>query len=214
MTNDAATAPPGFGRCAITGKVVAEDELVTINGQRVCAEGKAILIDRLKSGESLPGESEKPTVLRRFGCIFLDWTLIASPFLIFNVVLRDAIHVRFILVGTIALVSRTASIIYFGAMHAARGQTVGKIAGKLKVVNDIDASPITTQTAYVRALAYAGPGLLTGFVAFAGSRALMSMTSMIVMAYLLINVIFALIDSGRQRALHDRIAGTRIVKVG
>jgi len=50
------SAPPGMGRCEVTGQVVPEDELVLIHGQRVCAEGKAILLERLKAGEAMPGE--------------------------------------------------------------------------------------------------------------------------------------------------------------
>jgi hypothetical protein len=58
MTTDP-MIPPGMGRCEVTGKLVPEDELVELNGQRVCAEGKAILLERLTSGESA-GENDAP----------------------------------------------------------------------------------------------------------------------------------------------------------
>ncbi len=213
MTLDAATVSPGMGQCAITGKVVPEDELVLINGQRVCAEGKAILLDRLRSGEALPGELEKPTVLRRFGCIFLDTIILGVPFAILNGVLGAAKPGAFVILGTVSLLSAVVPIVYFGAMHAARGQTVGKIAGKLKVVNNLDGSPITAKTAWIRSLAYLGPGLLSGLAMMTANLPIMAGARMIVGAYGLTNVIFALVDTSRQRALHDRIAGTRVVEI-
>jgi len=213
MTLDAAV-PPGMGQCAITGKVVPEDELVLINGQRVCAEGKAILLDRLKSGESLPGELEKPSILRRFLCVLLDVVILGVPFGILSFVLASSNPGSIATIGAVQLIAVVVEIFYFGAMHAARGQTVGKMAGSLKVVNNSDGSPITTQAAYIRALAYIGPSLLSGLTVLAGSTVLIMIANVIVYGYGLTNVIFALVDTSRQRALHDRIAGTRVVYLG
>ena len=109
-------------------------------------------------------------------------------------------------------------------MHAARGQTVGKIAAKLKVVNDRDNSPITAATAYTRALVFAGPRFISGLALFfaamtAGSVTSVSSPSFILMQganvlvglWGLANVLAALFDKDRQRALHDRICGTRVI---
>lgn len=214
MTLDAATVPPGMGQCSVTGKIVPEDELVTINGQRVCAEGKAILLDRLRSGETLPGEWEKPSIIRRFLCSLLDGLVIVFPFSVLQGILTATLGEAAVATGVVALVGTVAQIIYFGAMYASRGQSVGKIAGKLRVVNDNDGSPVTTGTAYIRALAYLGPGILSDLGAITGNAPIIIGASVIVGVWGLTDVIFALADTSRQRALHDRIAGTRVVYEG
>ncbi len=140
--------------------MVPEDELVTFQGQRVCAEGKAILLERLQAGEGLPGEFKRPTVLRRFGCIFLDGLIVVLPLAILTGIVAGTSGSMQI-GGAISLLAVCVEIVYFGQMHASGGQTVGKKAGKLKVVN-LDGSAISTKTAYVRAVAYIGPGDLDG----------------------------------------------------
>lgn len=210
MSTEDVTQAPALGQCSITGKMVPEDELVTIQGHRVCAEGKAILLERLKSGEALPGEREKPTVLRRFGCILLDGLIIGVPFAIINAIVGNGPG-SYVVVGLVALVSTTVQIVYFGQMHGSGGQTLGKKAGKLVVVN-LDGTPVTPGTAYTRALAYAGPGYLSGVAALAGIPVLVAVAGLIVGVWGLCNTLFALFDRNMQRALHDRIAGTRVVE--
>ena len=56
-----------------------------------------------------------------------------------------------VLSGAVSLIATAAGIIYFGQLHGSRGQSVGKIAGKLRVVN-LNGSPITLKTAYIRLL--------------------------------------------------------------
>ncbi len=204
---------PGMAQCSVTGKFVPEDELVTIQGQRVCAEGKAILLERLKSGETMPGELEKPTVIRRFGSIFLDGLLIGVPSAIASGVLaagtpEDQLPVT---LGIVTLVSTAVAVLYFGAMHASRGQTVGKMAGKIVVVNNSDGSKISAGTAYIRALAYSGPSFITGLAYFTNNDSALLIANGFVSIYGIANILFALFDRSRQRSLHDRIAGTRVV---
>jgi uncharacterized RDD family membrane protein YckC len=235
MATEQLSEAPQMGQCSVTGKMVPEDELVTIHGQRVCAEGKAILLQRLKAGEAMPGEMEKPPVLRRVGCIILDSIILGVPFWIFGALLGATYFARGAAVGRgmLALLAAVVSIVYFGYLHAMRGQTLGKMTGKIVVVN-LDGSPISTQTAFIRALAYAGPNLLSSlallFIAFtvttppvagpvgpvgptgaAGTLWLTSLIAMLVGAYGLANCLFALFDRNAQRALHDRIAGTRVI---
>jgi uncharacterized RDD family membrane protein YckC len=202
-----------MGQCAVTGKMVPEDELVTIQGKCVCAEGKAILLERLRAGETMPGELERPTVLRRFGCSFLDGLILGVPSALIGAAVGfGAMAGGSGEVGVVVLVTavlQTAYIAYFTLMHGSRGQSVGKIAGKLIVVN-LDGSPITMGTAFTRALAYHGPGYLNA-VALLLSAEAAGITNISVSGYLLANVLFALFDRGQQRALHDRIAGTRVV---
>jgi uncharacterized RDD family membrane protein YckC len=202
---------PVMEACSVTGKMVPEDELVTFQGHRVCAEGKAILLERLKSGEAMPGESEKPTVLRRFLCMLLDVVILLVPLLIANVLV--ALQGSLALVGAVSLIGAVIRIIYYGQMHGSYGQTVGKMAGQLKVVNNCDSSPIGMGTGYVRSLAYAGPNIISALVIFVGNQLLISLAGIIIVVYFLVNVVVALADSNRQRALHDHIAGTRVIYI-
>jgi uncharacterized RDD family membrane protein YckC len=208
-----------LGQCAVTGKIVPEDELVTIQGQRVCAEGKAILLERLRAGEALPGELERPTVLRRFGCIFLDavllWVVIFAFSMIIGFGFGATAPVRgggagWMALAAAGLVGQTVQLLYFGLLHGARGQTLGKSAGKLVVVN-LDGSPITTGTAFLRALAYCGLGYLHPLALLMGLWQVVAASSVIFAVYGIANVIVALVDSAQQRSIHDRIAGTRVV---
>ena len=202
---------PKLARCEVTGNMVPEDELVTLNGQRVCAEGKAILLDRLKAGETLPGEYEKPTVGRRFGCIFLDGLIIGVPFGILNAIIGRAGPGNYVALGVSSLVATAVQLVYFGQMHLSTGRTLGKMAGKLKVVNLDGSSPISFNTAYIRALAYVGPSFLSGIAMFLGTPGAMGLATLVVAIYGIINVLMALFDRNMQRALHDRIAGTRVI---
>ena len=216
MTVEDIPLSPRMGQCSITGKLVPEDELVTIQGHIVCAEGKAILLERLKSGEMLPGEVETPTFWRRFGCMFIDGLIVGVPTAIATNVIGGApapgtfVPAGYVAVGVVSLVAVVLEIVYFGQMHGVRGQTVGKMAGKLFVVN-LDGSPVSLKTAYVRAVAYIGPSILSGLAYFTGNLTVVVIAGVVAGAYWLTNVLFALCDRNMQRALHDRIAGTRVI---
>ena len=55
----------GMGRCSVTGKAYPEDELVTFQGQLVSAEGKQILLDRLRIGADAQSPGITQTALVR-----------------------------------------------------------------------------------------------------------------------------------------------------
>jgi len=212
MTVQGSSQMLGTGTCSITGKVVPEDELVTIHGQLVCAEGKAILLARLRAGDALPGELEHPTALRRFLCISLDGVIVGFCAGFLNGI-NAALGASPIVQDAIAIFVTFAQIIYFGQMHASYGQTIGKMAGKIVVVN-LDGSPISTFTAYIRALASAGPGLLGWVPVVIGNPGLILASGGVSTCWFFIDAAFALIDRSQQRSLHDRIAGTRVVMKG
>lgn len=215
------TAPPqGMAKCEITGNLVPEDELIEIEGKRVCAEGKEELLRRLRSGELMPGEMERPTVLRRFCCLLIDnfITGVAGGSIGFAIGLIMASSagstggmVRLQAMGQLAGVSIT--VLYFGLLHGLKGQSVGKMAGKLKVVN-LDGSSISLSRGFLRAAFLAGPQIVTPFILLAtGSASVLGIASAIVGIYALTNIIFALIDRDAQRPLHDRFSGTRVIRL-
>jgi uncharacterized RDD family membrane protein YckC len=208
--------PPGMGRCEVTGQILPEDELVTLNGQRVGAEGKAILLERLNAGEVLPGEAERPTILRRFACIFLDRIILTVPLIIVAILgIASAVGAGAGVspaVFVTQLVVLVLSISYFTLMHGMGGRTLGKMAGNLRVVR-IDGAPMNIPTALIRALAYEGVGIIPILLLLPGLPLLTAVGTIIVGIYGLANIITALVDTREQRALHDRIAGTRVVMI-
>ena len=148
-------------------------------------------------------------MLRRFGCIFLDGLIIGVPFAIAAQVVTIGMTSPQ-LGGAVSLLAVIAQIVYFGQMHGNGGKTVGKKAGKLLVVN-LDGSKITMQTAYIRAAAYAGPSRPTSLALMAHSLPLIGIATMVAGVYKLADTLFAPFDTKQQRALHDRIAGTRVI---
>ena len=115
--------------------------------------------------------------------------------------------------GIIAAATLAITLVYFGTMHGARGQTLGKMAGKLKVVN-LDGTPITMSKGYLRAVCYSGPDVLHPIPLLIGFQAGYSIIAVVGGIYALVNIIMALADRNMQRALHDRLAGTRVIRIG
>lgn len=216
------TDQPDLVRCDITGNMVSPDEVVTIQGYTVCAEGKAQLMEKLRSGELLPGELERPTALRRFACLIVDGlifgiiNLIAGAAMGFSAVGVEtdsqfqAFALRFWLMMVVLTFLFIAYQTYF---HAKWGQTLGKMAGKIKVVSD-EGQPISMQTAFIRSLLYHGPGLLSLIPVFLFTDAAPTwdmVVGVLASGYFIVSVIMALVDRAQQRAIHDRLASTRVV---
>ena len=222
---------PQLVKCEISGREVPPDEIIEFQGYKVCAEGKDMLLKRLKSGEMLPGELERPSVLRRFGCYFVDGFLVGIVNLGITFALLGAAVVgtpgspgdveSFVrMQGIASFLAVLIAIAYFGLMHGSKGQTLGKMAGKLKVVN-MDGSDITMGKGFARAFLYLGPNLLQPLAMFVigmtpGANPALGAAQFLALAagiYLLANIILALVDRAMQRALHDRLAGTRVVVI-
>ncbi len=211
---------PGMAQCSITRKWFPEDELVTFQGQLVSAEGKQILLDRLQTGADAPGGLVRPAVLRRFGCIFLDGILLG----VFGLVLDLLLGVSFLgnsgaaqlsgLKVVSGILGLAVAILYFGILHGWKGQSVGKMAGSLRVIN-MDGTSISKRKAYARAVAYTFNSTLIVMASFLGvllhNLALISMGLLAAAVWGFTDVIMALVDTRMQRSLHDRICGTRVI---
>ena len=209
-------------RCVITGKWVPADETIEIQGYRVCAEGKEELLRRLRSGESMPGEMERPSVLRRFGCILLDHIIVglgegfvsgATGGIIALTILSDSDDpvTRALVMRAVSGVLQAGIILcYFGLMHGLKGRTVGKMAGRLKVVN-LDGTPVTMQKAFARAFYYGTPYALAALLPLFGLLSIevpggdvmaliLGMLVFALVGYTIVNAVLALTDGRRQRA--------------
>ncbi len=208
-------------KCDITGDWVHKDDIIELHGKRVGAAGKEILLERLKSGELLPGEMERPTVVRRFVCILLDGILLGLINAGITLAVSDVsftptaadLEKTMATQGLASLLGALVSLTYLTLLHGIKGQTLGKMAGKIKVVK-ADGTPIGMGVAAWRALAYMGPSAVVGAVMMAGlSLETFQIVNIVVVVYALANVIFALVDRSTQKALHDRLAGTRVISV-
>ncbi|MFP4055241.1 MAG: RDD family protein [Candidatus Brocadiia bacterium] len=206
-------------QCDVTGEWVPEDEIITFRGYRVSAEGKAILLERLKSGERLPGEMERPTFMRRLGCLLLDGLVLG---------LVSVLVMTLGLVGSPGEVvpgeqarSATAgfnlffallTVAYFALLQGATGQSLGKMAGRVRVVLP-DGGPIGYGKAFVRSVVKEGPQVVPPAVLLAGGASLAEAFQVAVGLYMLVNLGVMLSDQAQHRALHDRVAGTRAIVV-
>jgi uncharacterized RDD family membrane protein YckC len=213
MSNAPTSEPPRFMPCAVTGKMVPADELVNFQGQMVSAEGKMILLDRLKAGEPMTGEMDRPRFTLRWGCSILDSLLLGVPTALGTYFLFGfRPHLQSTEQHLYSFVAQAIYLIYFALMHASTGQTLGKRAGHIKVV-DLDGQPITAGTAWIRALAYGGPGLLAMIIMMFQNRQLTLYANIFSAGWGLTDCICLIADTTRQRALHDHIAGTRVIVV-
>ena len=94
--------------------------------------------------------------------------------------------------------------------HGLRGQTLGKMAGKCKVVRP-DGSDIGMGRALLRWFCFAGPQVVTPFAPYFGSVEAAATFNMVAGGYVIINIVCLLLDTSQNRALHDRLAGTRVI---
>ncbi len=180
----------GLDRCSRCGKEFCESCVITLQGALVCAGCKTEQVKDIQSGTRHDLELTGPG--SRFGAQMLDMLVI----FVVVVALFVAIHslpgdnsrefLAFFLV-----VAMCVPALYEAIMLLMLGQTLGKMAIQAKVV-DADGSPLKTWQPWVRGL----------------SRSLMGIVH-------ILGLIDALLIFGKDRAtLHDRIARTRVVRIG
>lgn len=185
----------GLDRCSRCGKSFCQDCLISLQGAVVCSGCKQERVKDIRSGTAAKMDLAGPGA--RLGAAILDGIIVGVPMfgILFGFGMMsmknggDAEGVG-AMIGA-AIVSIFIPAIYEGAMLAARGQTLGKMAIKAKVVN-IDGSPLSGAQPWSRAF----------------SRTIMNVTR-------ILGLVDALMIFSKDRAtLHDRIARTRVVRVG
>jgi len=224
MSEDSMDREQAMVTCDVTGKVVRESETVMFRGKRVCAEGKAILLEQLAAGEYEDGGLERPSVLRRFGCVLVDSIIlnVAGVLIGAAVALMAASFggsVGGMTYAALIFVATFLNMGYYTYFHGVRGQTLGKMIGKLKVVQ-MDGSPINVAIAFKRMLYFAGPVLMGQIVMAIGvsgdSEQVVSIGTVIQTiggVLVIATAIVAIADRASQRTIHDRLAGTRVIRV-
>ena len=215
--------PPGMVQCDITGQWVPEHETITLQGYRVGADGKVELLERLRSGQLAPGELEPPGIFRRLVCLMVDGFIlnVVSTILFVLATGRTLLGVAAGGTGMAAfkyallvaeLATGIVALAYYTLGHGLRGQTLGKMAGSTKVVNR-DGSDISMTTAFLRALYYYGPVTVLGVIGavLVAADLLPASIGPLAYLYILTSAVMAAVDSGQQLAIHDRLAGTRVI---
>ena len=144
----------GLRYCSRCGQTFCPDCLVTIRGNTFCASCKAEEIRDLVSGVD-QSALELAGIGRRFGALFIDSLILSVPMTVIVIALvfasvagkRDFNPVW---IQPVALLVVAIYLVYEALMLAARGQTLGKMAMKIKVVR-IDGTAISTGQAWGRA---------------------------------------------------------------
>jgi uncharacterized RDD family membrane protein YckC len=146
----------GLVRCASCAETFCPDCIVGIGGAALCGPCKTEwLLDRLSG---LPDTRlDLASVWRRFLALMLDGLIVGFPYLIFFLTIlfpaleRSAAPVFSTWFTFVPLLMIPLVIVYHGAMLAARGQTLGKMALGIRVVN-ADGAPLSTGQAWGRAV--------------------------------------------------------------
>ena len=227
-------------RCEVTGKVVLPGEMIELMGRHVCAEGKAILLERLRCGLLLPGAMETPPFSARLMAFLQDCFCLWLMGFIMQTTMLAVLNAAGAQADLVPLIASLLSILiwmlYPTLMHAYyNGQTLGKRANHIRVVK-IDGSPLTLGRSIIRTLVYQGPGSICtiifvlilmqegtgmGFMGMSGSAHQMQSSIALVVSmfillplmviYFIVNAIVALLDKTAQLTIHDRVASTRVI---
>ena len=190
-----ATDTPAAGsvRCSECGRLFSPDEVVTLDGQPVCAACKPIALQKIKEGVQLTGEMRYAGFWVRFAAKFIDGIILQVVVRGLGLVLGIALNAA----GNHSTAAATISGIVLGTLaggtyaiffNGKYGATPGKMACKLRIVR-ADGSAISYGRACGRYFA----------------ELLSSLT-------LLIGYIMTGFDE-EKRALHDRIADTRVIRL-
>jgi uncharacterized RDD family membrane protein YckC len=181
----------GLHYCSRCGQSYCRDCLVNIRGNSFCASCKAEQVLDLASGVD-QSSLELASVGRRLAAIFLDGLVLSIPFLILmftfifaSVNNKNSAPPEGMMVVWVVMIF--AYPVYEALMLASRGQTLGKIAMKVKVVRP-DGGDITTGQAWGRAF----------------------MRTILASCLSLFNYIPAFFTKERT-CLHDLVANTRVV---
>ncbi len=143
----------GVRRCSRCGATFCRDCLVDIGGSAYCATCKTEKLLDVRSGVP-PGILDLAPISRRFWAYLLDGLIVYIASMAIGAVMGIAIRAGAppTLGCVSALLSLFISTAYYAILVAATGQTVGKMALKIKVVSETGAK-VTTGQAWGRAFA-------------------------------------------------------------
>jgi uncharacterized RDD family membrane protein YckC len=181
----------GLRYCSRCGRAYCTDCLVNIRGNSYCAPCKAEQLLDLTSGVD-QSALELAGIGRRFAALLIDGMLLTVPLIVvFFVLMALAMsgnkNIDPLWFQPAVLLAIVPYIVYEALMLAARGQTLGKMAMKIKVVR-ADGTPLSKGQAWGRAF----------------------MRQILASCLSLFNYLPAFFTKDRT-CLHDLVANTRVV---
>ncbi|GEM_PF-4343585 len=154
------------------------------------------------------------TVFRRFGCYCLD-RLMGWAFVLFGVtaysIARDIPFERFGGFYSRSLIEQIVLVIVLALFYGWCGQSPGKMVGYLKVAR-LDGGDVAWVQALTRAVFSHGIEIIPLWIYFTAKEQRASILLMSVL-YLGLDGAFLLRDKEQRRALHDIVAGTKVVSL-
>jgi uncharacterized RDD family membrane protein YckC len=188
LATDSATGAAEQPTCMLCKQRFAAGEMLPFGNSMVCANCKPRLVQTLREDASATlGAMRTAGFMIRLGAVIIDGVILAVPFWI--LVAMGVLEIQESS-GNVAhnLISSSAGAVYEILMVGKYGATVGKMATGLRVV-DHNGRPVTMGRSAGRYFAKILSGLPT----------------------LMIGYLMAAFDA-ENRALHDRICSTRVVR--
>ncbi len=150
--------------CTRCGRVFCGDCLVMLQGEPYCAACKTERALDVQSGVD-PMQAQYATILRRFCALFVDNIIVGIPFQVLSGVAQFAaafyhsVWLQLAIAVSIMILVMLANITYEALMIRRNGQTVGKMALKIKVVR-ADGGPLSVRDAWIRPVVRLFAGML------------------------------------------------------
>jgi uncharacterized RDD family membrane protein YckC len=183
--------------CAECGRSFPSDEMIRFGSSWVCAACKPVFVQKIKEGVNTSSGMDYAGFWIRFGAVFIDWIILWVVNILLGILMglsmagniksgdTSGVFARAMLNWVISFGIGVSYETFFIGKYAA---TPGKMLCKLNVV-----SPEGEKISYLKAFARYFAKILSSII-------------------LLIGFIMAAFDD-EKRALHDRICGTRVIKV-
>ena len=152
----------GLKTCARCSRPFCPSCVVDIRGETYCGECKEEQVKDLRSGVDT-GSLPLASIGRRFGAVIVDWLIVGIPLTLLNIAILFSLdyslldpenQAPFVTQFLLGLPWLVVWVLYEGLLLKARGQTVGKMALKIKVVT-LEGENISGGQASTRALARA-----------------------------------------------------------
>ena len=181
---------PTSRTCSSCGLPFCDRCLVNLLGRDLCPTCKPAAVRDVQHGQLAAG-AENAGFWPRFAALFLDSLILAVPFYSIQYATMGVAVQRSPFNGAacgITLVNIAVSCAYYTAMIGWRGQTLGKMALRLKVLRG-DLSPVSYGRAFGRFWGYQLSSLTLGI------------------GYLMVAF------TKDHRALHDIVCDTRVIKI-
>lgn len=198
-------------RCEVTGMPVARDETVVFQGKVVSQAGKMLLIREMMGGRPWADTLQHPNIWVRLTCAAIDCIPVFVVWYVVRFVYVLLFHDPRTSHTALVLGSLAAAIAFAYAtwMHGRFGQTLGKMWGECRVV-DLNGDACDWRRVAIRGFLSVGIGAVP-LIVLPFSDVFAYLLTCFALVYFFVNGLSLVTDLDRRRALHDRLAATRVV---